>query len=253
MTIDGLLDQLGALQADPPSPIAGRVFADVVEAEGPEPVGLLLVAFTDHGICYVRPAADPEAVAEEFRDRFRRPLRSATRPPRGLARALRSGRGSGLDYDLRTLSPFERSVLRTALEIPRGETRPYAWVATEVGRPRAVRAAATVLGRNPVPVLIPCHRVVRSDAQEGEYLFGTDVKRRLLAHEDVNLEEAKGLAATGARYLASETTRVVCYPTCHHARRIAATHRVGFRSLAQALDAGYRACGHCRPAMAVST
>jgi hypothetical protein len=80
-----------------------------------------------------------------------------------------------------------------------------------------------------------------------------ELKRRLLMHEDANLEEARRLAATGARYLGSDTTGVVCYPSCHHARRIAPGHRVGFRSLAHALASGYRACRHCRPAGAPAT
>jgi len=248
MTVDRLLDQLDALQTDPPSPLAARVYAEVVEVHGPDPMGPLMVAFTDEGISYLRPATDPGAFAREFRDRFGRPLRAAARPPRGLTHALRTGRGGGLDYDLRALSPFEQAVLRKAMEIPRGETRPYSWVASEIGRPRAVRAAGSALARNPVPILIPCHRVVLSDGNEGHYLFGTDLKRRLLLREDANLEEARRLAAAGARYLGSDTTGVVCYPSCHHARRIAPAHRVGFPSLAHALDAGYRACRHCRPA-----
>jgi O-6-methylguanine DNA methyltransferase len=120
-------------------------------------------------------------------------------------------------------------------------------------RDLAERAAGSALARNPVPVLIPCHRVVLSDGNEGHYLFGAELKRRLLMHEDANLEEARRLAATGARYLGSDTTGVVCYPSCHHARRIAPGHRVGFRSLAHALASGYRACRHCRPAGAPAT
>ncbi|MDQ1414724.1 MAG: hypothetical protein QOJ52_2942 [Acidimicrobiaceae bacterium] len=249
---DLLLDQLGGLAATPPAPLAGRIYTSVVQVEGPSSVGDLLIAFTDQGISYVRPAGDPDEFSDEVRDRFGRPLRAVNRPPRGLIEAVRTGRARQLDYDLRGLSEFERAVLRKALEIPRGETRPYGWVAAEIGRGRAVRAVGTALGHNPVPFLIPCHRVVRSDGTEGQYGFGTQMKRDLLAGEQVNLDEIHDLAARGILYLGSDTTKVVCYPSCHQARRISSEHRVGFRSVTAALAAGYRPCGHCRPALAAS-
>ena len=59
-----------------------------------------------------------------------------------------------------------------ALEIPRGEVRPYGWIAAEIGRPKAVRAVGTALGHNPVPLIVPCHRVVRSDGMIGQYSLG---------------------------------------------------------------------------------
>jgi O-6-methylguanine DNA methyltransferase len=216
-------------------------------------VGALLVAFTDHGVSYVRPAHDEDQFAAEVRDRFERPVRMVTRPPKGLMEAVRTGRATHIPFDLRGLSPFEQAVLRKALEIPRGETRPYGWVAAEIGRERAVRAVGSALGRNPVPFLIPCHRVVRSDGTEGQYGFGPEMKREILTAEQVNLQEIRELAANGWLYLGSDTTHVVCYPSCHDARRITPGHRVGFRSVAQAVAAGYRPCGRCRPpAAAVS-
>ncbi|MDQ6614627.1 MAG: methylated-DNA--[protein]-cysteine S-methyltransferase [Actinomycetota bacterium] len=247
-----LLDQLNQLRSAPPSPLAERMYVSVVRVEGPEAVGALFVAFTEQGINYVRPAGDEEQFAAEARDRFDRPIRLVDRPPRRLTDALRTGRGGQLDYDLRALSAFEQAVLRKALEIPRGETRPYGWVAAEIGRHRAVRAVGTALGRNPVPFLIPCHRVVRSDGTEGQYGFGPDMKRELLTAEQVNLDEIRTLAARGTHYLGSDTTHVVCYPSCHQARRIAPDHRVGFRSVTQAVTAGYRPCGRCRPSLAMS-
>src|SRR2546428_13733249 len=73
-----------------------------------------------------------------------------------------------LQFDLRGLSEFERAVLMKALEIPTGEVRPYSWIAREIGRPEAVRATGSALARNPVPLLIPCHRVSRSDGMIGQ-------------------------------------------------------------------------------------
>jgi O-6-methylguanine DNA methyltransferase len=251
-TPDLLLDQLSGLAATPSSSLTDRIYVSVVEVDGPPAVGAVFVAFTDQGITYVQPSTESEDIEGELRDRFERPVRVVTRPPRGLTEALRSGRGRQLEYDLRGLTPFEQAVLRKALEIPRGETRPYGWVAAEIGRGRAVRAVGTALGHNPVPFLIPCHRVVRSDGTEGQYGFGTQMKRELLVAEQVNLDEIHEMAARGTLYVGSDTANVVCYPSCHQARRITAAHRVGFRTVAQAVAAGYRPCGHCRPTLAAT-
>jgi methylated-DNA-[protein]-cysteine S-methyltransferase len=251
---DQLTAALTRLAVPAPRRLAERIFARWVEVPGP--VGPLFVAFTDVGISYVRPSSgcDGEAhgFVEEFADRFSRPIRPADRPPAGLTAALNSGRAKRLPFDLRGLSAFEQAVLRKALDIPRGETRPYGWIAREIGRPAAVRATGSALGRNPVPILIPCHRVVRSDGDTGNYIFGPAVKEELLSAERVNIEEARRLAGEGIHYLASDTTGIVCFPTCHDARRIGPAHRVGFRTVAKAIEAGYRPCHKCRPAILTS-
>ncbi|HET8632425.1 MAG TPA: methylated-DNA--[protein]-cysteine S-methyltransferase, partial [Thermomicrobiales bacterium] len=152
-----------------------------------------------------------------------------------------------LEFDLRGLSEFERAVLLKALDIPRGQVRPYAWVAREIGRPGAVRAVGTALGHNPIPLLIPCHRVVRSDGRPGDYAFGGAAKRAVLAAEGVAPEDLEALASAGVRYYGSDTTHIYCFPTCHHARRVTDRHRVTFASAREAAAAGYRPCLVCRP------
>lgn len=247
---DPVARALSGLAAPPPADLADRVFASWVEAPGP--LGPVYVAFTDQGISSVCPAdvlgGDPERFAEEFRTRFGRPVRPAAKPPAGLIPALRSGRATGLRFDLRGVGQFDRAVLAKTLEIPPGETRPYSWVAREIGRPRAVRAAGSALGRNPVPLLIPCHRVVRNDLAPGNYGFGPALKQELLRAERVNLDECRALARKGVHFVASDTTGVFCYPSCTHARRITEEHRIGFPTADRAVDAGYRPCRHCRPA-----
>jgi O-6-methylguanine DNA methyltransferase len=246
---DSLAAELAVLAADAPRHLLDRIVARSTRVAGP--VGDLFVAWTDRGVSYVRLAetvhGDEVEFATSFRDRFDRPLLPGGRPPAGLVSALREGRTRSLSYDLSGLTGFEQDVLKAALTIPRGQVRPYAWVAQEIGRPRAVRAVGTALGHNPVPVLIPCHRVVRTDGAVGEYAFGTPVKERLLAAEGVDLSEIAGFAHRGIHYLASDTTGVVCFPTCAGARRITAKHRHGFATVAQAVQAGYRPCKHCRP------
>lgn len=173
---------------------------------------------------------------------------NAVDPPAGLLPALRGRRGSPPSLDLGGLSDFERDVLTATRRIPTGETRPYGRVAREAGRPRAVRAVGTVLARNPVPLLVPCHRVVRADGQVGDYMFGATHKEELLRGEGANLDDVAAHARQGVHYLGSDTTGVVCFPTCHHARRITTAHRHRFRTIGAALAGGYRPCRTCRPA-----
>lgn len=240
---DSLLAGLAALATDAPDGLLDRIAARWVRV--PSPMGEVDVAFTDRGVAYVRPA---ETFKAGFRERFGRPLLPAARPPAGLVTALRTGRRSGLALDLGGMSDFQRDVLLATGEIPRGEVRPYAWIADRIGRPRAVRAVGTALATNPVPLLIPCHRVTRSDATPGEYVFGAASKESLLRGEGADLDGLRELARGRVFYLASDTTGVVCFPTCHNARRITPAHRHGFRSVAAAAAAGYRPCRTCRPA-----
>ena len=115
---------------------------------------------------------------------------------------------------------------------PRGEVRPYGWIAAEIGRPKAVRAVGTALGHNPVPLIVPCHRVVRTDGTIGQYsLGGPENKRTILAAEGLDLPKMERLAASGVRYIGSDTTQIVCLPTCRHARRVTDRHRVEFHSI----------------------
>ncbi|XVQ15657.1 methylated-DNA--[protein]-cysteine S-methyltransferase [Spirillospora sp. CA-255316] len=246
---DALEAALAALASDAPPTLLDRVAARRVHLPGPleGPHRDLQVAFTDQGVAFLRAGLDERAFTEAFRRRFARPLLPADRPPAGLVSALRTGRLGGLRLDLRGLSDFEAAVLRATATIPRGQTRPYAWVARQAGNPKAVRAAGSALGRNPVPLLIPCHRVTRSDGTIGQYVFGADAKERLLRAEDVDLDHLAALARRGVHYLGSDTTGIVCFPTCADARRITPEHRRGFATLAAAQAAGYRPCLHCRP------
>lgn len=217
-------------------------------ARWPSPVGDVFVAWNPRGISRLTLADEGEsAFAADFAAVIARPLRPGGDVPRRVAAALerRLGGKSGPTFaDLRVLTPFERDVLECTASIPAGEARPYGWVAREIGRPAAVRAVGTALKHNPVPLLIPCHRVVRSDGRIGEYaLGGPGNKRRLLTLEGVpvdQLEPVKG-------FFGSDTTRIFCLPWCSYGRRVMDKHRVAFRDRAHAEAAGYRPCKHCRP------
>ena len=251
--LDAVTVALSRLRRAEAPALAQKVFTGWLRA--PSRLGEVFVAFTPDGVQFVRSAAsvdgDPGAFAEAYRRRFARPLRPAERGPAGLLPALRGRRGGAAPrLDLGELTTFARDVLIATRTIPAGETRPYGWVAREAGRPAAVRAVASVLARNPVPLLVPCHRVVRSDGSPGEYMFGPARKTELLQGEGANLDDVADLARHGVHYLGSDTTGVVCFPTCHHARRISPAHRAGFATVGDAVAAGYRPCRSCRPAAA---
>ena len=85
--------------------------------------------------------------------------------------------------DLSSGTSFQQQVWRSLTKIPRGQTQSYAWVARKIGKPGATRAVGTACGANPVPVIIPCHRVIASDGSLGGFGGGLPMKRRLLALE----------------------------------------------------------------------
>lgn len=213
------------------------------------PVGPVVVAFNPRGVSSVD-LADEEAEGR-FEARFgRRMVPAAT--PRGwemkIGRAIERGTPGDLPLDLRAVTEFQRNVLTLTAAIPRGQVRSYGWLAKEIGNPGAVRAVGSTMARNPVPLVVPCHRVVRTDGRIGAYsLGGADRKWTLLFAEGVDPANLETLAGRGVRYIGSDTTGVFCHPTCAHARRITPGHRVEFRSISDATDARYRPCLSCRP------
>jgi len=142
-----------------------------------------------------------------------------------------------LPVDLSDCTPFEREVLAATAAIPYGEVRSYKWLAERVGRPGAARAIGNALHNNPVPVIIPCHRIVKSDGSLGGYAFGAAWKTRLLA-----LEQAT------APFVGCSSTRILCYRGCRHERRVQEGNRIHFASWRDALEVGYRPCKVCQPA-----
>jgi methylated-DNA-[protein]-cysteine S-methyltransferase len=153
------------------------------------PVGTLLLAGTAQGL--VRVAYESEnhdQVLQHLADRISPRVLAAADRMDLAARELDeyfTGRRRVFDLplDWRLANGFRRTVLRTLPDIGYGQTASYAAVATRAGNPKAVRAAATACATNPLPVVVPCHRVVRSDGGIGGYLGGVAAKRTLLALE----------------------------------------------------------------------
>ena len=117
--------------------------------------------------------------AHDAVDVARRQPRVGDRPLRRRERELAEG-GGGLPLDLALLTGFRRTVLTYLPGIDYGQTASYGAVAAAVNNPKAVRAVGSACATNPLPVVIPCHRVVRSDGAVGGYLGGTATKRQLL-------------------------------------------------------------------------
>jgi O-6-methylguanine DNA methyltransferase len=252
---DRLLEELAGLSEAAPSTVLPAVLLRTGLADGytrrDGPLGPVFVAFGDRGVSFVGLAGDSGRFEAAARRHIGRPV-LPVEPPAALAaavdRAIAAGRPGRLGLDFGGLSEFQAAVLRKTAEIPRGEVRPYGWIAAEIGRPGAVRAVGSALARNPVPLIVPCHRVVRSDGTLGQYsLGGAANKPRLLETEGVDVGLLRALARRGTRFLGSATTKVFCHPTCRHARRITDRHRVELASVDDAESGGFRPCRDCRP------
>lgn len=150
------------------------------------PVGPLLVAATEQGLVRVAYAReDHDGVLQQLADKVSpRILRAPTRLDT-VARELDEyfagvRRTFDIPLDWRLSAGFRSTVLHHLPEIGYGQTASYAAVAQLAGNPKAVRAVGTACATNPLPVIVPCHRVVRSDGAMGGYLGGVDAKRILL-------------------------------------------------------------------------
>jgi methylated-DNA-[protein]-cysteine S-methyltransferase len=157
---------------------------DIVDS----PVGELLVAASDRGVASIWFDPDPDQDLDRLaRIAGPRVLRS----PRSVDDARReldeyfAGRRQAFDLalDLRALPPFTVSVLGELARVPYGETTTYGTLARRVGRPNAARAVGTVMNRNRIPIVLPCHRVVGSTGDLTGYAGGLDRKRTLLELE----------------------------------------------------------------------
>jgi len=179
------------------------------------PWGPVHLAVSDRGVVAVELATTPEAFAAGLEARRHRPVRWAGASGRDRPALLERAAGAletaladrgvatdgattaldALPLDLDDRPPFDREVLAAVRSIPRGETRSYGQIARAVDRPGAARAVGGAVGRNPVAVLVPCHRVVAGDGTLGGYGGGwwgdrerlLDVKDALLAAEGIHL------------------------------------------------------------------
>ncbi len=142
------------------------------------PIGTIYIVFDERGVHRICLSG------ESFRRDFSG-VKPASQPiARQQLREYFMGDRRTFEMPLRIYgSDFQARVWRTLRSIPYGETRSYAWVAEQIDRPDAARAVGTAAGKNPTPIVIPCHRVIKSNGDLGGYSAGIEKKRWLLEHE----------------------------------------------------------------------
>jgi methylated-DNA-[protein]-cysteine S-methyltransferase len=179
------------------SPELDRRFRDAASAAGlldvgfdviDSPIGPLLVAATDRGLARIFFDAEPELhleqLAKAYGPRVLRSEQSVDAAHRQLDEYFEGRRDAfALDVDLRGTAPFAQQVLDELARVPYGRTTTYGQLAAKVGAPRAARAVGTVMNRNPIPIVLPCHRVVGANGSLTGYGGGLDVKEKLLRLE----------------------------------------------------------------------
>ncbi|GGX26796.1 MGMT family protein [Streptomyces noursei] len=191
----------------------------------------------------------PDMFEELHWIRTQRTAIRSTTPFPGLRPALRTGRAKNLPVDLTGLSPAEQAVLGAVRMIPKGQLRPVSWIAREAQVDNA-DVINRALARNPVTLLIPCHRVTDDEGRPCDAAYLPSTGAALRAAENIDMRRLAELTQHGAVFLGSDTTHIYCHPTCAHARRITPRHQRPFRSAHEARLAGYRACRSCRPVTA---
>lgn len=163
---------------------------DVAFERHETPLGTIVVGATRDGLVRIGlPSEDEDAVLQQLAEHVAPRVLRASRDSLVQTRReldeyfARRRRSFEIPLDWRLTSGFRRAVLRATEQIPYGETASYREVATRAGSPNAVRAAGTALATNPLPIVVPCHRVLRSDGELGQYRGGTAAKAQLLGIE----------------------------------------------------------------------
>ncbi|ORA12279.1 methylated-DNA--[protein]-cysteine S-methyltransferase [Mycobacterium arosiense] len=186
---DAGADDLDALHARLAAAAQHEGILDIAYRVVDSPVGALLIAATEHGLVRVAyPSEGHDTVLQRLADRISPRILHAParldRTARQLDEYFAAKRQEfSVPLDWRLSAGFRNTVLRRLPEIGYGHTASYAAVARLAGNPNAVRAVGSACATNPLPVVVPCHRVVRSDGAPGGYLGGVEAKRILLALE----------------------------------------------------------------------
>ncbi|MDI6782807.1 MAG: methylated-DNA--[protein]-cysteine S-methyltransferase [bacterium] len=163
------------------------------------PLGKIYLAATDRGLAQVQfgknsvqplvlkelQVLEPTCSISESPVPFRNVIKWLKKYFAGEKVALRA---SGIKFDFSSGTPFQRTVWKTLCRIPYGQVRSYQWVAEQIGNPDSVRAVGQANGRNPLPILVPCHRVINKDGSLGGYSSGIEIKKKLLNIEGIAIK-----------------------------------------------------------------
>lgn len=156
------------------------------------PLGPIFIALNGQNVCDLAIIPEKEKFLERLEQKYGLHVEKDIKSLKDVVSRLKdyfSGKKVGFnDIDLAPEgTAFEMEVWKTLLKIPYGETRSYKWVAEKIGRPKSFRAVGGACGRNPIPIVIPCHRVIKETGELGGYSGGLWIKRKLLEIEGVLL------------------------------------------------------------------
>jgi len=241
-----------ALNARLPSPRRPRLLLALWHS----PVGDLRIGKTEKGVALVEFIRSPEEEAGSSRLARAFTVEEDGEDLKDLIRRLEeylAGKRRDLGWvvdEAFMRSPFQREVLRATAEVPYGTVVTYLGIAEAIGQPKAVRAVAQALRYNPVPIHIPCHRVIGSDGSLTGYAGNlVGIKKQILTVEGIPVvETVRGLAILKERmYVGWRHDRWFCRPGCSTLKDQPAGDRAFIPSRARAAEMGYQPCDVCRP------
>jgi O-6-methylguanine DNA methyltransferase len=218
----------------------------------PSPVGRLLIAESDRGLATIHFLSmdGAERTLEMLRKKFELIENEAsTRRVGAEIDRLFKGDFSVLAHrvDLSVVeSDFQRRALTLLRTFPPGAVITYQGLAAAVGHPNSQRAIGTTMATNPVPIFVPCHRVIKSDGTIGNYGGGVENKLKLLRAE--GFEVGRDMRLPSGAVMGHRKTRIFCRPECSAAKRAGTGSSLYFADAQSAGRAGLRACKLCRPA-----
>jgi len=216
------------------------------------PVGRLLVAESNRGLAAIHYLAidGAERTLEMLRKKFdlienqARARRIGTEIDR-LFKGDLSVLAHRVDLTL-VESDFQRRALISLRTVPAGAVITYQGLAAAVGHPNSQRAIGTTMATNPVPIFVPCHRVIKSDGSIGNYGGGVENKLKLLRAEGFAV--GRDLRLPPGAVMGHRKTRIFCRPECSAAKRADSSRTLYFADAQSAAKAGLRACKLCGPA-----
>lgn len=218
----------------------------------PSPLGQLLVAESDRGLAAIHFLfiSGGERTLEMLRRKFDliENEASARRIEAEIDRVFEGGSDSTehpVDLSL-VESDFQRRAYTLLRKVPAGAVITYQGLAATAGHPDAQRAIGTTMATNPIPIFVPCHRVIRSDGTIGNYGGGVDNKIKLLRAE--GFEVGRDLRLPSRAVMGHRHTKIFCRPDCSAARRADPTRMLIFADSKCARHEGLRACKLCKPA-----
>ncbi len=195
LTIENQLAALRRHEQIPPSPRRAAMRARLLQTYGavnlgvlPTRLGYIGLAWSARGLVELKlPRGNASEMMRALQREFPDGSLGADTPPE-IARELQAyaagrQREFHIPLDWSRVKPFQRAVLQVTRHIPFGETRTYAWIARQIGQPRAARAVGRALATNPLPIVLPCHRVIGGDGALRGYGGGLPLKRKLLELE----------------------------------------------------------------------